>query len=64
MAQWSTNPTKNHEAVGLIPGLAEWVKDSALPWLWRRPVATAPIKPLAWESPGAAGVALDKAKRQ
>ena len=25
--------------------------DLALLWLWRRPVATAPIRPLAWEPP-------------
>ena len=31
MVQWLTNPTRNHEAVGLIPGLAHWVKDLALP---------------------------------
>ena len=24
------NPTRNHEVVGLIPGLDEWVKDLAL----------------------------------
>ena len=33
--------------------------DSALLWLWLwcRPAGTAPIQPLAWEPPHAAGVA-------
>ena len=38
--------------------------DPALLWFWCRPVSTAPIGPLAWEPPYAAGVAQEKAKRQ
>jgi len=38
--------------------------DPALLWLWLWPAATALIGPLAWEPPYAAGVALEKAKRQ
>uniref|UniRef100_A0A8D0MEW7 Methanethiol oxidase n=1 Tax=Sus scrofa TaxID=9823 RepID=A0A8D0MEW7_PIG len=36
--------------------------DPVLLWLWRRPAATAPIRPLAWEPPYASGAALKRQK--
>ena len=38
--------------------------DLMLLWLWRRLAATAPIRPLAWESPYAVSVALEKTKKK
>ena len=38
--------------------------DLALLWLWHRPVAMAPIGPLAWEPPYAKGAALKRKKEK
>ena len=38
--------------------------EPALLWPWRRLAATAPIGPLAWESPHAMGAALGKTKKK
>ena len=38
--------------------------DPELLCLWHRPVATAPIRPLAWEPPYAAGAAQEMAKKK
>ena len=67
VAQWLTNPTRNHEVAGSVPALVQWVKgsgvavscgvgcrhtsDLALLWLWFRPAAVALIRPLAWDPP-------------
>ena len=45
--------------VGRRPGL-----DPELLWLWCRPAATALIRPLAWEPPYGACVALKRQKDQ
>ena len=38
--------------------------DPALLWLWHRLAATAPIRPLAWETPYATGMAQEVEERQ
>jgi len=38
--------------------------DPALLWLWHRLAAVAPIRPLAWEPPYAAGAALKRPKKK
>ena len=45
--------------VGHRPG-----SDLALLWLWHRQLSTAPIPPLVWESPYAAGADLKKKKKK
>ena len=58
------NPTSIHWDEGSILGLVQWVKDLASPWLWCRLVAAAPIRPLAWELPYAAGWSPKKGKKK
>ena len=38
--------------------------DLVLLWLWCRPAATALIRSLAWETPYAVGVALEKKRKK
>ena len=64
MAQQLTNPPRIHKDEGLILGLAQWVKDLELLWLWCRPAAVGRIRPLAWELPYAAGAILKTKKKK
>ena len=75
-----TNPARNHGCCEFDPwpcsagqgsGVAmscgvghRHSSDLVVSWLWRRPAATALIRPLAWEPPCAVGAAQEMAKRQ
>ena len=59
MAQRVKNPTNTHEDGGSIPGLTQGVK-----CLQHRLEAAALIRPLAWELPYAAGVALIRKRKK
>ena len=59
-----TNLTSILEDGCLIPGLPQWVKDPVLLWLWCRLAAAALIRPLAWEPPYAASVALKRKNKE
>ena len=64
------NRSSSHEAAGSIPGLVQSVKGSgiavsccvAAARIQHRLAPAAPIRPLAWELPYAARVALKKQK--
>ena len=76
--RWLTNPTSIHGDTDPVPGLAQWVEGSSNAvscgegyrcgseltslWLWRRPAATAPIRPLKWDSTYAKGAAQKETK--
>ena len=76
VGQWVLNPAGIRKDVGLIPGLSQQVSnlallqgsrygsDLVLLGLWHRPIAAALIQPLAWESPYAAGVALNSENKK
>ena len=73
------NPTRNHEVLGLFPGLAQWVKDcpalpvshgvgrrrgSDLAWVWLWCRPVATAPIKAWVPPYASGAALKKRQKK
>ena len=69
IVRWSSHhglavrsPTDIHEDMGSIPSLVQWVKVSALLWLWCKLESTAPIGLLTWKLPYAMGMTLKRLK--
>ena len=58
------NLTSVHQDTGSILVLTHWVKYPTWLWLLRRPAAKSLIRPLAWESLYATGVALKRQERK
>ena len=59
MAQWLTNPTRNHEVAGSIPGLLSGLRIRCCCGC-----GVGPIGPRVWECPYASGVALKRQKKK
>ena len=55
----------DHLAVAMSCGVgSRSCSDPTLLWLWYRPAAATPIRPLAWELPHAVGEALKSQKKK
>ena len=57
----------------MIPDLTQWVRshvaarcgsDPSLLWLWHKPAAATPFRPLSWELPHATGAAVKRKKNK
>ena len=63
MAQQVKNWTSIHDVTGLIPGLAQWVKNQCCYEVWCRS-QTQLRSGIAWEFPYAKGTALKRPKKK
>ena len=60
LAQWVKDPHCCELGCRVPDAARIGGSDPVLLWLWCRPVAAAPIRPLAWELPYAEGATLNK----